>query len=117
MEEIAWDRVPHQFPVQYQRYSIASALASKLVYKEGIHLVEAQPELKLAENSIMYYREDVKINKLVSDLKKILMIDSDMSATTGSSTSTGSSILKDEEKEKIIQLIKRGGARAALDIF
>jgi hypothetical protein len=37
LAEVAWDRVPSRLPVQYQRCAIASALASKLVYQEGIY--------------------------------------------------------------------------------
>ncbi len=35
LADVAWDRVPSRFPVQYQRNAIASTLASYLVYKVG----------------------------------------------------------------------------------
>ena len=54
--EVAGDRIATRMPVQYQRNAIASALACKLVYKEGIHLVEAQPNDVVADRAIRYYR-------------------------------------------------------------
>ncbi len=101
LAEVAWDRVPGKFPVQYQKNAIASALASNLVYKEGIHLVETQPTAKLAERAFLYYRESQKVNKLIADLEK---------------ADLGNSISK-EKKDDIIKLLKRGGARASLNIF
>ena len=49
LAEVAGDRVRTRFPVQYQRNAIASTLASRLVYSEGIHFVESQPDEKMAE--------------------------------------------------------------------
>lgn len=49
LAEVAGDRVRSRFPVQYQRNAMASTLASKLVYSEGIHFVESQPENRIAE--------------------------------------------------------------------
>ena len=39
LDRLAGNRVSTHFPVQYQRNAIASTLAAKLVYHEGIHLV------------------------------------------------------------------------------
>lgn len=35
LADVAWDRVPGRFPLQYQKNAIASTLASHIVYHEG----------------------------------------------------------------------------------
>lgn len=100
LAEVAWDRVPTRFPIQYQRNAIASTLASMFVYQEGIHLVETQPLDSLAERAFMYYREDKKVKLLIDKLKNNDLKD-----------------LTKEDQEKVINLLKRGGARASLEIF
>ena len=52
LQEVAGDRVASRFPVQYQRNSMASTLASRLVYSEGIHFVETQPEDRIAKRFV-----------------------------------------------------------------
>lgn len=93
LNELAGHRVATHFPVQYQRNAIASALAAKVVYHEGIHLVESQPDDRVAERAIQYYRADKEIQALVAELK----------ANGGS--------------EKAITLLQKGGARVLSDIF
>jgi len=100
LAEMAWDRVPSRFPVQYQRNAIASTLASKLVYQEGIHFVETQPDEKLAERAIEYYREDQRIQGLVRKLEN-----------------STEEPLRGEDADKILDLLKRGGARTLLRVF
>lgn len=99
LAELGWERVPARFPAQYQRCVIASALASRLVYQEGIHLVEAQPSETIATRAIAYYFEDERIKKMVSDLDK-----RDLG-------------LPDDQKKEVMHLLRTGGARTALDIF
>lgn len=99
LADVAWDRVPSRFPLQYQKNAIASTLASYIVYKEGIHLIETQPLNRVAERSIMYYFEEAKLRELVSDLEK-----NDMKLTP-------------ENKQQVIDLLRRGGARTSLSIF
>lgn len=99
LADIAWDRAEKRFPVQYQKNAIASTLASKLVYQEGIHLVETQPVLKVAERAIQYYREEQAIQKLVTDFE------------------TSKTSLSSENSKTIIDLLKRGGSRTKLGIF
>jgi len=99
LAELGWDRVPSRFPVQYQRCLIASALAAKLVYQEGIHLVEAQPSSTIASRAISYYYEDVRIKAMVNELSK-----KDLG-------------IGNEEKTELLRLLSNGGARTALDIF
>lgn len=104
LAEVAWDRVPTRFPVQYQRNAIASTLASKLVYQEGILLVESQPLDKIAHSAIKYYREHLKIIQLAQDLEEGIK-------------KAGLTPEQNEKMSVIVDLIKRGGARTSLDIF
>lgn len=99
LAQVAGDRIPSKFPVQYQRNAIASALASQLVYKEGIHLVEAQPFEKTAERAFAYYREHKKMMNIVHDLEN-----KDLGAAS-------------QHKAVLVDILKRGGARTSLDIF
>jgi len=96
LAEVAWDRVPQRFPVQYLRNAMASTLASKLVYQEGIHLIETQPDSKVAERAIAYYRADFANKKLINQLST-------------------SSVVDEKTKETVLNLLRKGGARAALE--
>jgi len=97
LQDIAWDRAPALFPVQYQRNAMASTLASKLVYKEGIHMIETQPEDKLAERAILYFRADQKVKSLVHKLE------------IGTATP--------EEMNEAIRMLHEGGARTELKVY
>ena len=98
--DLAGDRISSKLPVQYQRNAIASGLASKLVYQEGIHLVETQPTEQLAQRAFMYYRAEQNIRKVVADLEA--------SSINGPAA---------EHKDTILDLLRRGGARTKLNIF
>eukprot|EP01033_Poteriospumella_lacustris_P003883 gene3883-2760_t len=99
LADVAGDRIASRFPVQYQRNAIASALASQLVYQEGIHLVEAQPYEKTAERAFAYYREHKKMQGIIGDLENMNL---------------GAA---EKHKGVIVDILKRGGARTSLDIF
>lgn len=92
--ELADDRITTHFPLQYQKNAMASTLASKLVYHEGIHLVESQPEDRIAERAMMYYRAEQEMKQLVSTLE----------ASGGSNS-------------QAVDLIKKGGTRSLLGFF
>eukprot|EP01038_Epipyxis_sp_PR26KG_P010640 gene10640-14290_t len=105
LAEVAKDRISDRLPVQYQRNAIASTLASKLVYQEGIHLIESQPYSRIAERAFMYYREEQKIQTII---KKI---ENDFG---------GSGPFLDEKdayKREVLDILKRGGTRTSLNIF
>lgn len=95
--EVAADRIESRIPLQYIRNAFASSLASKIVYREGIHFIESQPVDKLAERAVVYYREERRVKALLEDLEK--------------------SSLPKEQKEMTMELIRRGGVRAALGIY
>jgi glutamate dehydrogenase len=114
--EVAGDRIYDRFPVQYQRNAIASALACNLVYNEGIHLIEVQPndtihgrpiEQVIASRAIEYHREHKRIKELVAKMRKIK--DENDSLTKGN--------LDPAEEERIMHIVAKGGARTNLDIF
>jgi glutamate dehydrogenase len=101
LAEVAWPRVLEgRFPTQYTRNAIASCLANKLVYAEGIHLVESQPTDRLADRMITYYREDRKIAALVAELE-----------------SQGLASLPKEKVDAVKHLLRRGGTRTAMAVF
>lgn len=103
LADVAWDRVSTGYPVQYQRNAIASTLASKLVYQEGIHLVESQAESDIAERAFMFYRENERMNKLADELERTIPV--------GGNGPTA------DQKAKILDILRRGGARTSLGIF
>jgi glutamate dehydrogenase len=91
------DRIKTHFPLEYQYASIASALATELVYNEGINFVESQPNEKLAERAINYHREFSQITKMLPEVEG-----ADMAP---------------EARNKVLDLLKRGGARTAMGVF
>lgn len=92
LAELAGDRVADRFPVQYQRNAMACMLASKLVYKEGIHFVESQPVERIAERAIMYQRAEKQLAELLAGLPS-------------------------ETSEATVNVLKKGGARTLLGFF
>jgi glutamate dehydrogenase len=113
--QIAADRIDDRVPIQYLRNAFASGLASKLVYREGIHFVETQPYDKLAElalrcasnvnpcmfscncDAIRYHREDRKVSTLVQGLRD--------------------SSLTEDVKQPVIEMVRKGGVRSRLGVY
>ena len=98
LSAVAGDRVRDRFPLQYQRNAIATALASDFVYSEGIHAVEIQQRDQIAGRVVAYYREQRKVMRLVEQLE-------------------ADSSLEPQSKASILHLLRKGGARSALNIF
>lgn len=99
LEEIAGDRISSKLPVQYQRNAIASRLASKIVYKEGIHLIEYQPDEELAKRAFAYYRAEKELESIISKVK-------------------ADGTKSDPAVEGVVtDLLERGGARTYLRVF
>jgi hypothetical protein len=92
LAELAGDRISDRFPVQYQRNAMACMLASKLVYKEGIHFVESQPTDRIAERAILYQRSEKQLATLLA-------------------------ALPNDTSEETTELLKKGGARTLLGFF
>lgn len=100
LAEVAWDRVAKGYPVQYQRNAIASALASKLVYSEGIHYVEHQADRDLAQRAFAYYREHKAVKALADEMEKRDWVG-----------------VSAENKALALKLLRSGGARTSLGLF
>lgn len=84
-------------PLQYLKNSIGCALGSMMVYNEGIHLVESQPDEKLADRAILYYRAHKRVSELVAKVEN--------------------GTASPEELKEAIKYLKIGGARSAIGIF
>lgn len=91
--ELAGDKVFDNLPLEYQKNAIAKALAAKIVYKEGIHLVESQPYENIANRAVLYYRSEKDINDLISSMKK------------------------NGENAEAIHLLEKGGTRSRVQVF
>jgi len=96
LTEVAAHRVDERIPLDYMRNAFASCLASKLLYNEGTHFLESQPSERLFELARDYYSKEHRVKHLLSSV---------MSAD-----------LPEEEKQEVLQLLSRGGARSALAI-
>jgi len=95
LDEMAWGRVKDRFPLQYQRNAIASTLASRLVYKEGIHFIEAQHPHDLAKLAFAHYGQEQEVAALA---KRVEAGDAEAVAHA-------------------LKLLRKGGTRTALNIF
>jgi glutamate dehydrogenase len=98
LSDFAGDRVSERIPVDYLRNAFASSLASKLLYKEGIHFLEAQPRERLTELARRYYREEKRLCELLSQVQD-------------------AKEFPEAEKRQVIELLSRGGARTALGVY
>lgn len=96
LAELAWNRAKSKLPVQYQKNAIATAIASRLVYREGVHFVQNQPRNRLADRCIEYYLANKKIEELTGKLEN------------GTATK--------EEVDLSIHYLRRGGARTLLGL-
>jgi len=97
MADIAFDRITERVPPAYVTSAIASSLASKIVYNEGVNFVKSQPKSQLAELAIKYIEMEKEINGVLEELEGVHM--------------------DEDKKRKVIDLIKRGGVRTGLGIF
>ena len=100
LAELAWDRVDN-LPLNYQKNAIASTLASRLVYHEGIHTIESQPADAMADRAFEYYRQSCEINELMEDIAEAQM--------------TG--VLAEDKQYRVIELLRKGGTRSSCDFF
>merc|ERR1712127_1115410 len=91
---VAGDRVTDRIPLDYLRNAFGKILASKLLYREGIHFLESQPELMLPELAIRYVTEEKRVRDLLGDVE--------------------SSNMPPAKRAKVQQLLEQGGARSLL---
>merc|ERR1712117_937493 len=97
LAQAAGDRVNDRIPLDYLRNAFGKILASKLLYSEGIHFLESQPEDHLAELAMRYIKEEKRVRELVSALD-----DCDM---------------PDPKRRKVQELLRQGGTRSLLGVY
>merc|ERR1719384_3006947 len=68
LAQAAGGRVNDRIPLDYLRNAFGKILASKLLYSEGIHFLESQPEDRLADLAMCYVTEEKRVRELVSSL-------------------------------------------------
>jgi glutamate dehydrogenase len=97
MADMAFDRCKDNLPHQYLLAAIASSLASKMVYQEGVNFVKSQPKENLSKLALKY----IQVEKEIYELEAALAA-GDMS---------------DEQRARVMDLVHRGGVRTSLNIF
>lgn len=80
----------------------------------GIHLIETQPQNKIAERAVLYYRAEKNVKALISSIETLTAT---ASTTTSTSASTSTPEEWQERKAMVLDVLKRGGARTLLNIF
>jgi glutamate dehydrogenase len=98
LASVAGDRVSARIPLDYLRNAFASSLASKLLYKEGIHFLESQPRERLTDLAMRYYKEEKRIQELLAVVK-------------------GAESFEEATRAEVMQLLERGGVRSALQVY
>ncbi|GMI37024.1 hypothetical protein TrRE_jg3318 [Triparma retinervis] len=96
MAEIGFERIDNM-PPQYRLAAIASSLASKIVYAEGVNFVKSQPTENLSTIAMRYIEVEKEMEDLAGEIDE-----SGMDEVT---------------REKLKDLVKRGGVRTSLNIF
>jgi glutamate dehydrogenase len=97
MADMAFDRCKENLPRAYLFAAIASSLASKMVYQEGVNFVKSQPPENLSELALKY----IRVEKEVYELERAI----------------DSGVMTEEQKKQIADLVHRGGVRTSLNIF
>ena len=87
----------HRLPLGYIAAAAASFVASRLVYSEGINFCETLPKDRLAQIALDFVQAQRKTRVAVSAVL----------------TAPG---LDDINRDAIVRLLDRGGARASLDL-
>ncbi|KAK1946548.1 NAD-specific glutamate dehydrogenase [Phytophthora citrophthora] len=93
LRELALDRVQQNVPLAYIRSIVASSLASKIVYREGLQFTEALPDSNLGNMALQYLKQEKKVQRLVHDVRASQL----------------------PNKDDIADLLARGGVRAGMD--
>jgi glutamate dehydrogenase len=93
LRELALDRVHQNVPLAYLRSIVASSLASKIVYREGLQFTEALPDSNLGNMALQYLKQEKKVQRLVHDVRSSQL----------------------PNKDDIADLLTRGGVRAGMD--
>jgi glutamate dehydrogenase len=97
--ELGGDRISERYPVQYQRNAIASGIAARLVYQEGVNLIEGQPQERLGDRAIEYYVSGRKLQAVLDKLENQHFGDNA------------------KIKPQVLDILRKGGARTMVDGF
>ncbi len=97
LADAAWDRLEARVPAQYVRNAMASCVASKLVYTEGVHFVEALPRERLASLALDYVNAQARVDDAASAVR-------------------ASADLAEPLRDEVAALLERKGARAVLGL-
>ena len=95
--DMAWDRLLTNVPRQYIIAGIASTLASKIVYSEGVNFVRSQPADDLAKIALRYIAKE----------KEVALLEKSLEAVEG---------MDEDEKAQILEILKKGGVRTSLTL-
>ena len=98
MVDMAFDRCEDNLPKSYLLAAIASSLASKMVYQEGVNFVKSQPKDNLSKLALKYIQVEKEIYSLAAALD-------------------GAEGMDEEQRVRIKDLVHRGGVRTSLNIF
>lgn len=90
--ERAGKRLWQRLPASYVRWIIASSLAARIVYREGIEYLESLPMSAVADTAIRYLRQERETAALHHEI-----LESDL-----------------PHRERIAQLLERGGTRTGI---
>lgn len=88
---LAFDRI-QTVPTAYLKCIVASSLASRIVYREGLQYAEGLPTSNLAAIAMKYLHQEKRVKALVADLQDDI-----------------------PHKDEISDLLLRGGVRAGVD--
>jgi glutamate dehydrogenase len=92
LREVAGARVDERLPSAYRLRIIATHLASRIVYKEGLDYLDPLPDDAIGELAMRYLRQERQTARLVDEVR-------------------GSGLA---DRERIAVLLERGGTRAGL---
>jgi glutamate dehydrogenase len=98
LAEVAGDRVLERIPIDYLRNAFAKSLASKLLYKEGVHFLESQPEDRLADLALQYVEEEKHVRLLAEMVAQ-------------------AQNMNDDARTEVVRLLNKGGPRTRLGVF
>ncbi|CAM9314944.1 unnamed protein product [Discosporangium mesarthrocarpum] len=99
IRELAFDRVPTVLPAQYLRNAMASCLASRVVYTEGVNFVDAQPKDRLGLLALEYINTEGHIRDLADAVQ------------------SGDRALGSAERKEVADILRAAGVRARLKVY
>ena len=69
LREVAGDRVHSRVPLAYVKSLVASAIASKIVYREGIQFIENLDDSVLAQLAFDYLTAEAKVDQMLAEVE------------------------------------------------